>query len=119
VGVVLRFDDDAPFAIPRVGLVRELPKEPNLVPVLLVLGFGLCLQLRRQGGEARVFAHADEVIDPVAVAPAKHLPTAKPTVRAQEDPNLGPLPPQRFNQQRQHRPGVPRPVNVAGSQVTH
>src|SRR5207249_7779774 len=45
VGVVLGFDDDAPLAIPAVGLVLKRPKEAHFLLNFLMLGCSVGLQL--------------------------------------------------------------------------
>ena len=81
------------------------------------------LRLRHQPGggphQDSVLPDADDVPDPVVLAPAEHPPAAEPGVGAQHDLHLGPALAKRLHQHRQHRPGVLRPVDAARPQVRH
>ena len=53
------------------------------------------------------------------ITPAQHLPAAKATVTAEDDPHLWPHLPQSFDQQRQNRPAVFGTIDVARTKIAH
>ena len=114
---VLDLGDHATRTIPAAGSVLEIGEPAHFMSGGGKARRGLILQGCREPVQALILSQSDDVADLVMITPAQHLPAAKATVTAEDDPHLWPHLRQSFDQQRQNRPAVFGTIDVARTKI--
>jgi len=114
---VFGLDDNAAFAIPGCRSILELAEEPLLGTGLFIVDLGLLDKRGAKSLEPGVASDADDIVDPVRLAPAKHLPPAEAAVAPENDFHIRPGLSYPFGQQGQDGPRMLRTIDLRWTQV--
>ena len=116
---VLGLHDHPSRLVPAEGAIANRGEQTLLLAGQVIQRFGHADPQGCLSFDPGILGQPDDVAYIVPLTPAQNLPAAEAAVAAEDDLHLRPVAAQRFDQQRQDRPGMPCRIAVAAAQIAH